>query len=126
LKEGRKDASEDKTNPEPIDDSAWKEKMEFVIKHKDLDEEQIDMLSTFAKGKAITLDEAYKDKLVLKVIEEDMREKKIANATPDGKSQSPEFKDFNRQVGEAVTQEGHKKLWKQVREGGKFKGVQTE
>ena len=126
MKEGRKDATKDETKPEPPTDAEWKAKMEFVIKHKDLDEDQIDFVSAFAKGKSVSLDEAYKDKLVLKTIEEDAKAKKIANATPSGKSQSPEYKDFQHQILEATDRESHKKLWKQAQEQGKIKGVQAE
>jgi len=124
LKEGRKDASEDKIKPEtPID--PWKAKMEFIIKHKDLDEEQLDYIVAIAKGKDVSLDEAYKDKFVLKTIEEDARQKKIANATPSGKSQSPEYKDFKQQIANATDRETHKKLARQAMEKGE-RGVQAE
>ena len=127
MKEGRKDASdEQKIKPESPTDSEWKSKMEFVIKHKDLDEDQIDFVSAFAKGKDVSLDEAYEDKLVLKTIEEDMREKKIANATPSGKSQSPEYKDLQQQINDASDRATHKKLAQQAIEKGNIKGVQAE
>jgi DNA-binding cell septation regulator SpoVG len=122
---GRKD-SQNEVKPEPPTDAEWKQKMEFVIKHKDLDEDQIDFISAFAKGRNVSLEEAYKDKLVLKTIEEDAREKKIANAIPSGKSQSPEYKELQQQINEATDRETHKKLWKQFQEQGNQKGVQTE
>jgi len=101
-------------------------KMEFRIKHKDIDEEQLEYISAFAKGKGVSLDEAFEDKLVQKLIEEDMREKKVANAIPSGKSQSPEYQDLQAKLSQATTKEEHKKLWKEFQEQSKSKGVQTE
>jgi len=120
---GRKD-SENKT--EPQDDSSWKAKMEFVLKHNTLDEDQIEYISIFAKGKGVSLDEAFKNPLVKATVEEDQRAKRIANATPEGKSQSPQYKDLQQQINEAPDRETHKKLFEQARKEGTIKGVQTE
>ena len=125
LKEGRKDASEEQIKPEPESDADWKQKIEFVIKHKDLDEDQIDYVSAFAKGKGVTLKEALENKLVLAAIESDRKEKKIANATPDGKSNSPATTSFVKKISEANTRDEHKKLWEQASQGNP-KGVQVE
>ena len=119
---GRKDPQELK--PDPESDADWKQKIEFVIKHKDLDEDQIDYVSAFAKGKGVTLKEALENKLVLAAIESDRKEKKIANATPDGKSNSPATTSFAKKISEANTRDEHKKLWEQASQGNP-KGVQV-
>jgi len=118
---GRKDSE---IKHDSTDDS-WKEKIEFIVKHKDFDEEQVETLSSFAKGKGISLEEAFGDKLVKRIIEEDQKEKRIANATPEGKSKSSPFKNIQRQIEEATDRNDHKKLWEELSQG-KSRGVESE
>jgi ATP-dependent Lon protease len=58
------------------DDSFWRQKIEFLISHKDFDLEHLDYLEAVAKGKGITLEEAYKLPIVQKAIESSLKEKK--------------------------------------------------
>ena len=85
----------------------------------------METLSSFAKGKGISLEEAFGDKLVKRIIEEDQKEKRIANATPEGKSKSSAFKDIHKQIEEATDRNDHKKLWEELSQG-KSRGVESE
>jgi len=122
---GRKDPQTDKTETDSTPDSEWKQKIEFVLEHKDLDKDQVEMISSFAKGKGISLTEAFEDKLLKKVIDEDKKEKRIANATPDGKSRSPQSTSIQQQIKNATDRDSHKKLWEQMTQG-QVKGVESE
>lgn len=100
---------------EKENDSFWKQKIEFLIHHKDFDEEHLDYLEAVAKGKGVSLEEAYKLPIVQKAIEQSLKEKKLAEALEGGRSKGGEIKSLDQEIREASKDpEKHKELWKKL------------
>jgi len=57
------------------DDSEWKEKIEFLIKNKEFDSEELDVVSAFAKGMKKSLEEVSKEPAIIGALKS-IREKK--------------------------------------------------
>jgi len=107
------------------DDSFWRQKIEFLISHKDFDNEHLDYLEAVAKGKGISLEEAYKLPIVQKAIESSLKEKKLAEALEGGKAKGETIKSLAEEAREAAKDpEKHKEFWKKMQS--RPKGFQGE
>jgi hypothetical protein len=96
-------------------DSFWRQKIEFLIRHKDFDEEHLDYLEAVAKGKGVSLEEAYKLPIVQKAIEGSLKEKKLAEALEGGKAKGETIKSLAEEAREvAKDPEKHKEFWKKM------------
>ncbi len=70
------------------DDSGWREKVDFLIRHKDLDTDELEVVSAFAKGSGKSLDEAYKDPVVEGALLHLRQKKAVEKAALDSTSRS--------------------------------------
>lgn len=64
------------------------DRIEFALRHKDLDYDQIETIFKFSKVEGISPEEVLKNDTIKKVIEEQAREKKIAEASVVGSPSS--------------------------------------
>ncbi len=72
------------------DDSAWKEKVEFLIKHKEFDPDELEVVATFAKGSEKTLEEVLKIPAVEGALKS-IRDKKAAEKASMGSNDRSEI-----------------------------------
>jgi len=107
AKEVKKESSPEK--PESQDE--WREWADFRIRNKDVSEDEADLISTIAKGKGISMDEAYKQKSVKDYISWKRKEAEDENAAP-----TPSYKGetFNKKPIHEVSDEERKSNFKEL------------
>lgn len=76
-------------NSQPVEDSDWKQKIEFITtKGRSLDAEDVDEVIAYAKGKGISYEEALNSQVIKAHLKVKQTREKIANATPHSSSKS--------------------------------------
>jgi hypothetical protein len=73
-------------------DEDWKRKMEFTIAHRDLDSEQVEFVLDMAQSRGTSPEKVLNDSRIKSWIEQDKKDKRLAQATPDGSSGSKKSK----------------------------------
>jgi len=96
----------EKNPPKEVDEDIWKAKVNFLLTHKDVSEEEFDHIATVAASKEISLSEAAEQEKDYF----DFRRKKVAE---DNKTPAPSSSSFETKSSEDIakmSKEDHKKL----------------
>lgn len=89
LKKEPEKAEKKPSYSQPIEDSDWKQKIEFITtKGRSLDAEDVDEVIAYAKGKGISYEEALNSAVIKAHLKVKQAREKIANATPHSSSKS--------------------------------------
>lgn len=89
LKKEPEKAEKKPSYSQPVEDSDWKQKIEFITtKGRSLDAEDVDEVIAYAKGKGISYDEALNSAVIKAHLKVKQHRAKIANATPPSSSKS--------------------------------------
>jgi hypothetical protein len=88
----------------PLSDDEWKAKIEFITKHREVPSEFIDEIGAYARGRSISLEDAYKSEVIqsaFKAVQEKSRkEEKIPE--PSSRSVVVEGKDISQMSKEEI------------------------
>lgn len=74
----------------------WKKKMEFIVKHRNLEPAEIDEVVAYAKGKGIGYEEALRSSFVKAALEAIREKKKSTEASPESSFKSPVYKKYTQ------------------------------
>ncbi|HPZ74857.1 MAG: hypothetical protein KBH94_05015 [Caldisericia bacterium] len=88
----------------PLSDDEWKQKIEFVVKHRDVPPEFIDEIEAYARGRSISLEDAYKSEVIqsaYKALQEKGRKEEKIPA-PSSRSTIVEGKDISQMSKEEI------------------------
>jgi hypothetical protein len=89
LKKEPEKAEKKPSYSQPVEDSDWKQKIEFITtKGRSLDAEDVDEVIAYAKGKGISYEEALNSAVIKAHLKVKQAREKIANATPHSSSKS--------------------------------------
>ncbi len=89
LKKEPEKAEKKPSYSQPVEDSDWKQKIEFITtKGRSLDAEDVDEVIAYAKGKGISYEEALNSQVIKAHLKVKQHREKIANATPPSSSKS--------------------------------------
>lgn len=89
LKKEPEKAEKKPSYSQPVEDSDWKQKIEFITtKGRSLDAEDVDEVIAYAKGKGISYEEALNSQVIKAHLKVKQTREKIANATPHSSSKS--------------------------------------
>jgi len=89
LKKEPEKAEKKPSYSQPVEDSDWKQKIEFITtKGRSLDAEDVDEVIAYAKGKGISYEEALNSQVIKAHLKVKQHRGKIANATPPSSSKS--------------------------------------
>jgi len=89
LKKEPEKAEKKPSYSQPVEDSDWKQKIEFITtKGRNLDAEDVDEVIAYAKGKGISYEEALNSQVIKAHLKVKQHRAKIANATPPSSSKS--------------------------------------
>ena len=89
LKKEPEKAEKKPSYSQPVEDSDWKQKIEFITtKGRSLDAEDVDEVIAYAKGKGISYEEALNSAVIKAHLKVKQHRAKIANATPPSSSKS--------------------------------------
>ena len=89
LKKEPEKAEKKPDNSQPVEDSDWKRRIEFITtKGRSLDAEDVDEVIAYAKGKGISYEEALEAGVIKSYLTVKKAREKIANATPRSSSKS--------------------------------------
>jgi len=89
LKKEPEKAEKKPSYSQPVEDSDWKNKIEFITtKGRNLDAEDVDEVIAYAKGKGISYEEALNSPVIKAHLKVKQHREKIANATPPTSSGS--------------------------------------
>jgi hypothetical protein len=89
LKKEPEKAEKKPSYSQPVEDSDWKQKIEFITtKGRSLDAEDVDEVIAYAKGKGISYEEALNSAVIKAHLKVKQHREKIANATPHSSSKS--------------------------------------
>lgn len=89
LKKEPEKAEKKPSYSQPVEDSDWKQKIEFITtKGRNLDAEDVDEVIAYAKGKGISYEEALNSAVIKAHLKVKQTREKIANATPHSSSKS--------------------------------------
>ena len=88
----------------------WQEKIDFLIEHKEVSKPEFDFISTFAKGKKLSLEDAHESKEVKDYLnyqrEKVKRESKVLGSSAASSTSTPK----SRQEIAEMSREDHQKL----------------
>ena len=78
----------EKTKVDSGNDSEWKDKIEFLVKHKEFDSDELDVVAIFAKGSEKSLDESLKNPAVEGALKAIREKKALERASMESGSRS--------------------------------------
>ena len=109
-----KETPKEEKKPVNFSDKERVDIIEFATFHKDLNREDIEQVSTLAKGLKVSLEDAYKHPILSAYFEKINKEKQSKEATVHS-TRSPKLNSKGFEIKSGMSREEHKKLFEQSR-----------
>jgi len=104
---------ESQTKPKSFTDEQWKERVDFAIRHRDISDDEMDFVSSYAAGKGISMEEAYKTKAVKGYLSYQREMAKEEEAVPEP---SAKGETFNKKPLSELSDEERRSNWAEIRD----------
>ncbi|MEW6606038.1 MAG: hypothetical protein AB1414_01120 [bacterium] len=112
AREEKKEELKEEEKPKAtLTDQEWKEKIEFVTSHRDLDKAEVDEIFAYAKGKGISLEDAFNSDFIKLALEASKEKGRKEEQIPEPSSRSTIEKkeDFSK-----MPEEEKRKKWPEM------------
>jgi len=101
------------TTPKTFTDEQWKERVDFAIRHRDVSEDEMDFISSYAAGKGISMEEAYKTESIKDYLSYQREKAKQEEAVPEPSSKG---ETFNKKPLSELSKEEIRENWAEIRD----------